>query len=222
MVGDPNTRRAIRAALPARCDTRTYSTPTMRCLWPFMGLDSRLVPEPPLYNGGRYPNTDAVGARLAALPALSDDALFEAYMALTSDPGLDLDAGLAVDVARWEAEDSRHDIKLTSVMRYLFREQRVFVAPHERGAPVVREITLQLLRTPMLLNAFDADKMRAAVDHITRNWSASRQELPVHPRVAAHFGLNWWSPELRYRLHGNRFTFRDYIVRYIRWSPWMS
>jgi len=153
---------------------------------------------------------------------MTDDALFDAYMAETADADLDLDANLAADLTRWEADDRRHDVKLMPVMRDRFREQRVFVAPHERGSPVIRAIVMQLLETPALLDAFDLDDARAAIDHITRNWSASRQELPVHPRVAAHFGLAWWSPDLRYRIHGNRFTFRDYIIRYIRWSPWMT
>jgi hypothetical protein len=221
MIGDPNTRRAIRTALPERCDVRTFATPTMRCLWPFLSPGNCLVPEPPTYNDERYANPNRTGARPPVPPEVTDDALFDAYMAKTSKVELDLDADLAADVARWEADDSRHDVKLTSIMRTLFREERVFVAPPGRGTPLVRAIIDQLLETPALLDVFDPDKMREAIDHITHNWSAFRQELPVHPLVAAHFGLTWWSPDLHYRILGNRFTFRDYIVHYARWSPWM-
>lgn len=222
MVGDANTRRAIRNALPERCDARSYPTPSMRFLWPFLGPDDRLVAEPPTHNGGRYPNGDRIAARLAGLEGITDDGLFDAYMEQTADAKLDLDADLAADLARWEADDGRHDVKVTPAIRAQFRDQRLFVAPHERAAPVIRAIARQLLETPTLMNAFDLNAMQAAVDHVTRNWSVSRQELPVHPRVAAHFRLGWWSPETRYRILGNRFTFREYIIRYIRWSPWMS
>jgi hypothetical protein len=43
----------------------------------------------------------------------------------------------------------------------------------------------------------------------------------VHPVVARHFDLTWWRDDLRYRLSGDRPTFREYIIDYIRWRPWL-
>jgi len=65
MVGDANTRRDLRDALPARCDARSYPTPMMRFQRPFLGTDDRLADEAPNYHGGRYPNPDRIGARLS-------------------------------------------------------------------------------------------------------------------------------------------------------------
>ena len=220
-VGNAETRRELRAAVPAGCAVRSFSTPNMRAMWPFFGPDSRLVPEPPAYNGGRYPHTDPFAARLAGMD-LTDDALFDTYMEMTEAATVDLDRLLAADVARWQAEDRKHDVQLAAFLEAGFRATRLFTTPYERGAGVLRAITLQLFATPVLQDSFDSGTLRTALDRLMQGWLASRQELPVHPRVARHFGLEWWSPDLRYRMLGNRFTFRDYIIRYIRWSPWLT
>ena len=221
MVGNRETKRSLRAALSGRCEVRSFQTPYMTSLWPFLGRDDRLAPEPPIYNGGRYANTDRIAASLAGLE-MTDDALFDAYMELTSAAQIDMDALLAADLGRWQAEDSIHDVKLSAFLLGDFRERRLFTTPHERAAAVLKETVLQLLETPTLRHACDPETLRVALDRLTHGWLGSRQELPVHPRVAEHFGLRWWAPDLRYRMLGNQFTFRDYIVRYIRWSPWLA
>jgi hypothetical protein len=221
MVGNGETKRALRAELSGRCDFMSFPTPHMTAIWPFLGRDDRLAPEPPIYNGGRYSNTDRIAAGLAGLE-MTDDALFDAYMDLTETADIDLDANLARDLARWQAEDARHDVKLSAFLHGQFRARRLFTTPHERASAVLQETTLQLFATPTLRDACDAATLRIALDRLTRGWIGSRQELPVHPRVAIHFGLQWWAPDLRYRMLGNKFTLRDYIVRYIRWSPWLA
>ena len=221
MVGNADTRRRLRESLPGRCDFRSFPTPHMTAQWPFLGRDDRLVPDPPVYNGGRYANTDRIAARLAGIE-MTDDALFDAYMEMTEADPVDMDAQFAADMRRWQAEDERHDVKLSAFIEREFRAQRLFTTPNERGTGIVREVADQLLQAPLLRDIVDPTVMRAALDRLTHGWLASRQELPVHPRAARHFGLSWWDPDMRYRMLGTHFTFREYIVRYIRWSPWLA
>jgi hypothetical protein len=60
----------------------------------------------------------------------------------------------------------------------------------------------------------------ADLDAVMEGYVGPRQELPVHPLIARHFKLAWWSPNQMYRWHGNRMTHRDYILDYIKWAPW--
>jgi tetratricopeptide (TPR) repeat protein len=220
MVGSTQVKSGLRALLPAYCAIRTFATSGCQSLWPFRGRDDRMVPEPPIYNGGRYSHTDPIAASLAGT-AMTDDALFDAYMELTEDAAYDLDRGYANDLAQWQRDDAACDVKLATFIDARFRNERLFATPHERLTPIVRETVRQLLETPELAGLADAGALNAALDRLLLNWRASHQGLPVHPRVGQHFGLSWWSPDMRYRMLGNDFTFRDYIVRYIRWSPWL-
>jgi hypothetical protein len=220
-AGAPATHDALRAALPRHCEVRTFPTNSMRAFWPFLGRDDRLVPEPPLYGAGRYPDTDAVAASLAN-PAMTDDALFDLYMEMTEAAPLDLDALYAADLARWEAEDSGRDVCLAAFMNDRVRDRCLFAAPHERATPVVTEIARQLLAAPILRQICDLDTALEGLHRLTLGWRAEGRALPIHPRVARHFNLAWWSPDATYKLGSNAFTFREAVIRTMRWSPWLS
>ena len=219
-VGSALVKSGLRALLPTHCAIRTFATSGCHALWPFRGRDERLVPEPPIYNGGRYGHTDPIAASLAGT-AMTDDALFDAYIELTEAADIDLDRGYANDLMQWQRDDAVSDVKLAPFIDARFRTDRLFATPHERLTPIVREIVRQLLETPELAALADAEATNAALDRLLLHWHASHQGLPVHPRVGRHFGLSWWSPDMRYHMLGNDFTFRDYILRYIRWSPWL-
>ena len=220
MVGDAAAKRGIRVGLPTGCDIRTFPTSSLLALWPFQGRDARLVPEPPIYNDGRYFESDAVAASLVN-PAVTDDALFDMYMELTEAAPLDLDALFAADLDRMRAEDRDRDVQLAGFVEAHFREHRLFATPHERCTPIVKEVARQLLATPALQDICDLDAALAGLDRLTLGWCAHGRAVPVHPRVVRHFGLTWWSPDMTYELGRNRFAFREYIIRYMRWSPWL-
>ena len=220
LIGPAAVKTGLRALLPRHCAVRTMPTSGCLSLWPFGGRDDRLVPEPPVYNGGRYPNTDAIAASLAG-SAMTDDALFDAYMALTEAAPLNLDASFASDLTQWRRDDQACDVQLAPFIEANFRDQRLFTTPHERCTPILREIAQQLLATPMLKEAAAGADLERALDRLLLGWTASHQGLPVHPRVGRHFELRWWSPDMRYRTMGNDFTFREHILRTIRWSPWL-
>ena len=219
-AGAPATRRALRALLPGTCEIRGFPTSSMRALWPFLGKDDRLTPEPPLYNGGRYMDPDAVAASLVH-PEITDDALFDMYMEITESAPLDLDALYAADLTRWEAEDVGRDVCLAPFIDTYFRDEILFAAPYERGTPIVLEVARQLLAAPALREICDLDTAIAGLERLAHGWRAEGRALPVHPRVAKHFGLTWWSPDMKYGLGHNSYTFREYTIRYLRWSPWL-
>lgn len=221
MVGNAATKAGIRAMLPPGADIRTFPTTNLRVLWPFHGPDPRLVPEPPVYNGGRYVDPDRVVASLVD-PTLTDDALFDMYMELTEAAPLDLDALYRDDLARLLAEDAGLDVQMASFVADRFHHEMLVAAPHERCTPIVKEVARQLLGTPILREICDLDIALAGLDRLTIGWRAHNRALPVHPRVARHFDLAWWRPDRLYEYGRNNFGFREYLLRYLRWSPLLT
>lgn len=219
-VGSALVKDSLRSVLPPDCVVRTFSTSGCHSLWPFRGRDERLVPEPPVYNGGRYSHTDPIAASLAGL-SLTDDALFDAYMELTDAAPLDLDLLLSNDIAQWKTDDRACDVQIAGFIESNFRERQLFTTPHERAMPIVRDIVRQLAERSGLADRVGTEALTEGLDNLLNGWRGSHQGLPVHPRVARHFGLQWWSADMRYRMLGNDFTFREFILRYIRWSPWL-
>ena len=217
-AGTGETKAAIAASLPGFCERRQFPTGSLYALWPFIGRDKRRVPEPPFYPQGRYPEPDAVAASLAR-SELDDDALFDLYMTVTETVPLDLNAMLAADLDRLRAED--RDVALAPFVEARLRDTMLFAAPNERCAAVVKEIVRQLLATPSLAEIAAPEAAMAELERLTLGWRAHARAVPVHPRVARHFGLTWWSPDQLYRLGHNSFSFRDYTIRYLRWSPWL-
>ncbi len=217
-AGDGVVKAAIANALPHYCERRQFPTASLHALWPFVGRDKRRVPEPPFYRDGRYLEPDGVAASLAGSD-LDDDALFDIYMTVTETVPLDLDAMLAADLGRLRAED--RDVAVAPFIGAHIRDDMLFAAPNERCTAVVKEILRQLLATPSLAEVVEPGEAMAGLDRLTLGWRAHGREVPVHPRVARHFGLTWWSPDRLYQLGRNSFSFRDYTVRYLRWSPWL-
>ena len=113
------------------------------------------------------------------------------------------------------------DVALGDFLEHHFRERYLFTAPDERGGDIVREIARQLAVGSPLQDIFGAEQLTEALDRLTSGWHPAPRALPVHPRVARHFGLRWWTPDMVYKIRGNDLTFRDYTLRYIRWSMWL-
>ena len=219
-VGSAQVKNGVRALLPKSCEVLTFPTSAIRSLWPFHGRDERLMPEPPVYNGGRYGESDPFAAALAGSD-MTDDAVFDAYIEATEAAPLNLDTIYAADLAKWRADDAACDVQVAAFIDTQFRERSLFTTPHERDTPIVREIVRQLIDALGQMGAADAATLQVSLDRLLSGWRASKHAVPIHPRVARYFQLRWWSPNTRYRMMGNEFTFRDYIVRYIRWSPWL-
>ena len=201
--GDTATTQGMRALLPPSCEIRTFPASTMQALWPFQDRDA-----------------DPIAASLAGTE-MTDDGLFDAYMDLTEAAALDLDAMLAADRAAWRADDAACNVQLASFIDSRFRDRCLFAAPQERETPIIREIARQLLDTLAGFGAGDAATLHTALDRLLSGWHASNHAVPIHPRVARHFQLDWWAPDMRYRMSGNEVTFRDYVLRTIRRSPWL-
>ncbi len=218
-VGIGATVQAIRDALPADCAIRRFAIPEMHAFWPFLSADPRAVREPDRYIPARYGFGDRIAAGLTHYP-MADDLLPVIYDGLAQKEMPDLDALLAMDAMNWKRLDSRADVKLAPYLQAAVRRDRVFNAPTIPGPALMRVLAERLLDCPVLNAHLPADVRVADLDTATQGFTGRREELPIHPAIAAHFGLAWWKPGHRYRWHANSTTFEEYIVDYIRWTAW--
>jgi len=67
----------------------------------------------------------------------------------------------------------------------------------------------------------DPDALAAELDFLLDGYAGERNELPVHKRVAEHFKLSWWSPDLKYRWENNLRTYRQHVLDTARWARWL-
>jgi hypothetical protein len=218
-AGAPATRQALRAGLPPDCIMRSFYRPTCQALWPFQGPDSRAIPEPGLYPASRYPYGDRLAQTLAGVE-MSAELLLLMYEAAAGKEKLDLDAMFTEDLGGWRWEDEQSDMRLASFISERLWSDRMFISPDRAGPALLREMVLQILGDELAQDMAAPEMVTTELDALLDGYTGCHEELPVHPRVAAHFGLSWWSPDMKYRWMNNLLSHQDYVLNLIKWTPW--
>jgi hypothetical protein len=217
-AGSPSEHRLeLRRRLPPGCQVLRFPPYNSLALWPFAGNDPRLAADP-----GRYPWPDSVAAALSS-EDLSDDALFERYMEITTQRMPDLERRLRMDVARWQAADALSDIQAAGWVERHFRDMKLFhTAGHLAAAPIAFMLRQLLERTDIVPRG-DLARLSVEIDTLLRLHDGQDFEsVPIHPLVAERLRLRFYDPNARYRWHAHEWTFREYIVRYARWAPYLG
>jgi hypothetical protein len=210
-------RQELHRRLPAGCQVLRFPPYNALCLWPFAGHDPRIAADPK-----RYPWSDSVAASLAA-QNLSDDELFDRYMEITTERMPDLERRLRMDVGRWQTVDALSDIQVAPWVEQHFRDTKLFhTAGHLAAAPVAFMLR-QLLERTAIVRRSDLTALRGEIDTLLRLHDGQDFEsVPIHPLVAERLRLRFYDPNARYRWHAHEWTFREYILHYARWAPYLG
>jgi len=219
-TGEPKEhRRQMHARVRPDWQVVKFPPFTMLALWPFAGNDPRLSLDCPY----RYPWSDSVAAMVSRELPLSDDAAYDRYMRLSMERMPDLDRRLRMDAGRWHASDQIADIKAADWVLENFRSTQVFYTAGHLAPPPYRWMMKQLLQRTGILSPQQIWQAGLEVDLLLRHHRGQDVEVaPVHPAVAAHFGLTWYDPDTRYRWRSHEWNFREYILKYIRWAPFLD
>jgi hypothetical protein len=210
-------RAELRQRIPQGCQVVTFPPLSALCLWPFSGSDPRLAADPT-----RYPWPDAIGAVLAT-EDLPDALLFEKYLNLTTQRMPDLDRRLRLDVTRWRATDAISDIKAADWVTQNLTTTRLFHASGHITAEPTRFLLRQLLtRTGLIGPRLAAAAIEEAELLLRYHQGQDFECVPIHPLVAERLHLRFFDPAARYRWHGHEWTFRQYILHYIRWADYLD
>jgi hypothetical protein len=217
--GAPNEHRlALQSHVKPDWQVVNFPPLSLLCLWPFAGNDPRL----PSTTGYTYPWPDSIAASLAG-EDLPDDALFARYMQITAERMPDLERRLRMDVARWRTTDALADFPIADWVLENFRTRQIFyTSGHLTALPLARLMHELLDRTAILS---DAERSRAKVetDFLLRCHRGQDLEVTaLHPLVAERMGIEYYEPDARHRWHGHEWNFRDYILKYIRWEPFLD
>jgi hypothetical protein len=209
-------RAALHERIPKNIPIVKFPPLSITCLWPFSGNDPRIATDP-----DRYPWPDSIAAVLATEP-LSDDQAFEKYMQVTTERMPDLDRRLRLDIARWKAADAIADIPLADWVEKTFRTVNLFYTSGHITAAAVAYLMKQLLSRTSILSPALARAAINEVDILLRYHTGQDFEyVPIHPMVAGRMNLRFYDPNATYRWHAHEWTFREYILHYIRWTNYL-
>lgn len=214
-------RRMLESRLPPGCQVVGFPPLIMLCLWPFSGSDPRIAA------GGDtlYPWPDSIAASLAPSVTgedLPDDDLFAAYMRLTAEKMPDLDRRLRLDANRARAVDALADVPMWDWIEANFRSRRLFhTSSHLTALPFAYLVPRLLALTGDLSQAGIVRAQREAVFLMRGNHGQNIEAVPVHPLVAERLRLDWYDPNERHPWHSHAWTYREYMLKYIRWEPYM-
>ena len=213
-------RGQIRALIPR--DARWLRFPALTCsaLFPFSLSDNR--PR----GAALFPYSDMLAARLwremggpdGRLAAVSDDAIFDRYMALSTKMMPGLDRLLERDMLQWQQRDRDSDIPMAPFLSEHLRTQQLFYTTG-RGSWIP---TADMLRRLVGESCDDPELRRHAVaegERLSRDYVGNDAlSVPVHPMVAERLALSWYDPRSLHAWGGYRFDFRDWIIRCVRLS----
>jgi hypothetical protein len=220
--GEPNFhRRMLESRLPPGCQTIGFPPMILLCLWPFSGSDPRLAAATDYI----YPWPDSIAASLA--PSVGgedppDDVLFAEYMRLTAEKMPDLERRLRIDGMRAKAVDALADVTMWDWIEENFRTTKLFhSSSHLTALPFGYLVPRLLALTGDLTPVQIARAQREATFLMRGNHGQDTEVVPVHPLIAERMGLTWHDPDSCHRWHAHDWTYREYILKYIRWEPFL-
>lgn len=203
------------AALPPGCALITLPRLEFETLWP-------LAAEHPPRDG--VPAVPApFGDRIAMRVLNSATRPSErraAYDVVALNTLADLDRLHAFVAREMFRREQGCDIRLAGFVLARFRQERLFHSPVHPAAPLLGVAMAQLLGHPAIAalgeGSHDA-RLRAVLPGLEARFADC--QAPVHPAVAAHFGLAWWNPELRYRQGEAERSFGEWVEWHLREPP---
>lgn len=210
--------------LKQQADTDAVSTTTPRLfipmvtaafLWPFAGSPHPKNAGTPYLAGGPY-GGEAADSYLNRL-ILSDtdpEQAVETYVNLDVNSRLNLDRLFEIVMDRQRSRDDAAGYRIADIMQQHFRSEQIFLSPYHPNVRIATALASQLFEQ-LGAEPDEIDRMR----HCTRVTPFPKGELPFHPGVCRHFGLDFVTPDRRYRfMNEGMFTFREYALRYMRYE----
>jgi tetratricopeptide (TPR) repeat protein len=181
-------------------------------LWPFAGQPHPHNPHLPYLESGPYDAeiSDSFLNRLIKNKTDPDKAV-ALYLALDVNQTVQLDRLLEVVLEKQAARDAVTGFAIAPIIASYFRTERLFLTPYH---PDVRIALALAEQTFQRLGVSDGDValMRRAI----RVTPFPKNENPVHPAIAGHFGLTWVTPDRRYKfLNEGSFSFAEFARRYM-------
>jgi hypothetical protein len=199
------------AGLPSQA--QIVRIPNLYCdfLWPFAGRAHPRNRGAFALPGGPYPAEQ--GDRFLdqmATDGLDEDAAIARYLALNVVTEGELDSRLTDRLAILRQLDQAGGYDLAGYIADTFRTEPLFRTRQRLTMPLLRRLVAQLFGK-LGVTAWNPNSLRRVP------FPASAQ--PIHPGVAAHFGLTWVAPGQLYPVNEEGFfSFEEFGRRYLRFE----
>ena len=207
---------APRANVPSSAAHRLFIPAVSAAfLWPFAGQQHPRNVAPAFLPVGPYGGEagDSYLNRLIAAGADPDEAA-ETYLNLDVTSRINLDRLYELVMDRQRSRDSHSGYAIADVIEENFRTEQIFLTPFHPNLRVAVTLATQFF-----------EQVGASRDDIERMQNQThatpfpKDELPIHPSVCQHFGLDFIAPDQRYRfMNEGSFTFHEYVLRYMRYE----
>ena len=208
-----------RASLPDDCVALRFPAVDFNLLWPFT------VPNPfdradDEFPFGRFPYGDRIIIGMIERNCPFDE-IKSYYLDAWNEYMPNLDHLLELETARLAARDEQCDVRMGSYVLQHFRSDRLFWTANHPTASLLGALMRNLIgsareRCPGL---GALDPLGTLRRRFSREGPLGIIGVPVHPKVAEHFGLEWYDPNERYRVYGSAsLTYEEYVDAHIRWS----
>lgn len=191
----PLSSEALLARLPAGCPSLCIPNMFFRGPWP-------------LWSGA--PGFDYRDELLDALvdTGLPAQEILRLYLAMPLEKKYDLDARLRDTIRIERQREERTPVKYLDHVLEHWRTRPLFLTVNHPGAELLRLSARGILRELGL-----APPRQVAIPPLGGYYADF--ELPVHPQVAAHYGLAWAHAGTSYRTYGKARTFAEYAATYV-------
>ena len=201
---------------PASARQFRYPAVRLNFLWPFA---TRAHPkafwEPPFIDNGIF-NPYVSDAQLASIIETETDAdeAFRRFMAIDPLKLTNLDRLYEMTKQQFLANEKDCDFGFWPQIEKRFRSERLFWDAGHPTWSFFAEIIDPFMDFLRLSNDQTVKSaLRSRMDDLA---TLRNHDAPIHPRVAEHFQLEWWRPDLRYRLdHDGFYTYEEWVRRYI-------
>lgn len=204
--------------LPANAVVVRFPAADLNLLWPFNCVNPFNAPEPPTFPFGRYAYGDRIISQAIERGMNADDIL-DYYLNGWDDYKIDLDRLLQLETARIKARDARCEVKIGDFVLERFRKQRLFWTVNHPTSVLLAELIERLLHAseraqPALKDAEVAQTLR---EKFRPEGPLGVVGVPIHPKIAEHFELEWYDPNERYHSwDGKTYSYVEYYEGMIR------
>ncbi len=191
-------------ALPADCRVLTFPILWMNSLWPMASPDPRNKPTDKIL-AGPYPYGDGLILRFLD-EGLTPEQASARYLETDVADMIDLTRFHEINEQKARILDERADLKLGAYVTERFRTDRLFYTQNHPTLPM-----LHLIRQTV----FDALGVAPPPsDLVAASGGMGLHHTPIHPKVAEHFQLEWYAPDMEYKQHGGAFQIGEFMRRY--------
>jgi tetratricopeptide (TPR) repeat protein len=198
----------------ATADCRQIRFPTLwlKLLWPLNAGDPRNQAEPG-FPYGRYPYGDRLVMKLMEEGVSAVD-LPRRYIDTDINKIVNLERFTEMSLAELRMNDAQTDVAITPFIERTFRHQRLFATINHPTFPILARV-FYAIKAALLGQATPESPPASENDPDI----FGEIEIPLHPQVIRHFGLEWARPGMRWRYNSAFLTLEEFIRAYAEFTP---